>query len=167
MKLKKLFIASLCAPFLTSMAMAQDKASKDDTEFQALFTEWADDPVVDKNDWNEFTPVDDNEWLTVVTGANGAIHMIRAKDLNNLKNMAPRVWIKTDHSKNKTVDYRSMMELVRFDCAADKYTVLSQTSHMPDGTVGHRWKGHDTDFITPETVADAWAQAVCPSAIRD
>lgn len=152
MKLKNIMIACLCAPLLASVATAQDKASEDDKAFKDLFNEWA-----------EFSPVDDNEWLPVITGASGAIFMIRAKDLNNSTDKSPKVWIKTDHSKNKTVEYRTMMALISFDCTADKYTTLSQTAHMPDGSIGHRWKGYETNYIVPETAAEAWAAAVCPA----
>lgn len=142
MKFTKITITCLCASLLTSVATAQDKP-------------W-------ERDWTDDGPADGNEWLPVASGANGSRYFIRISDLINSTNQKPRVWIKTDHSKNKTVEYRTMMALITFDCVGETYTTLSQTSHMPDGSIGRNWKGRQTDYIEPDSVAEIWASRVCP-----
>lgn len=74
----------------------------------------------------------------------------------------PTVWVRGDHSKDASVEYRRSLTLLAFDCGG-KYGMLAFTSYSPSGSVLDSW---DTSLvrwerIRPDTMASSLEIAIC------
>lgn len=73
--------------------------------------------------------------------------------------------MKSDHSKDKTVEHRKAMRLLQFDCRNDKVTILTVTEYDADGTVSDRIVGDgSSQYIVPDSITESFAKFVCPKA---
>lgn len=105
------------------------------------------------------------EWYRVTTSSDGSVYSV---DPERVKAVGGRrhVWLKGDHGRNRTEKARSSMTLLSIDCSASAIKTLSDSRYdsfgktilsrtFPDYGVGY-------EPITPETIAEGVAQAVCP-----
>lgn len=105
------------------------------------------------------------EWYRVTTSSDDSVYFVdpeRVKVVGGHR----QAWMKGDHSRNRTEKARSSMTLLSIDCAASTIKTLSDSRYdsfgktiasrtFPDYGVGYQ-------PITPETIAEAVAKAVCP-----
>jgi hypothetical protein len=109
------------------------------------------------------TPAFAASWVYVTTHDNGADYYYDSDTIQRYGNQVT-VWRKLDHSRNKTVKYRSEKSQYRYDCSRRTYTLLNIITYYPDGKVEtFTWQMHEQkiESIAPETVSEAVLEAVC------
>lgn len=78
-----------------------------------------------------------------------------------------QVWLKGDHSHDRSERSRSSMTLVSIDCRSMSTVTLSWTSYSPEGrplaSVEAADDGTGYQPIVPESVVDRVAATVCPA----
>ena len=76
-----------------------------------------------------------------------------------------QIWVKYDHSKDKTETARSKVELLRFNCTAETSALASLVSYRADGTVikSKTWDDYDFNYepVVPDTIGYAIMQFAC------
>ena len=105
------------------------------------------------------------EWYRLTTSSDGSLYWV---DPTRVRTVAGRrqVWLKGDHGRNRTEKARASMTLLSIDCPASTMKTLSDSRYdsfgktissraFPDFGVGY-------EPITPQTIAEAVARAVCP-----
>ena len=96
-------------------------------------------------------------------GANGDEGWIVVEEMDRSANLAGgfTTWVHWDHSKNKSVKYRSTVEKIRFDCKGS-YSLLAYTSYMADGSTLHSWDGYGkSTAIRPGTLFQVIEATFC------
>ncbi len=107
------------------------------------------------------------EWFRVTTSSDGSIYSI---DPERVRTVGGRkqVWLKGDHGRNRTEKARSSMTLLSIDCATSTMKLLADSKYDSFGkTISSRTfpdYGVGYEPITPETIGEAVAGTVCPSA---
>lgn len=104
------------------------------------------------------------EWRPITSAGDGTVYSI---DPERIRTVGGRrqVWMKGDHSRDRTERTRSSMALDSIDCSAftmrtlaenkyDSYGKTISTRTNPDYGVGY-------NPITPETIAENVAKLVC------
>lgn len=103
-------------------------------------------------------------WFPVGSDANGAIWLIKAGDMNNNSNYRPWVWVKKDHSHDKSTKARTSQSLQIIDCGARTSDVRTTIGFRRDGTLlwNAQSAGPSPQPILPATMADTVRRSVCP-----
>jgi hypothetical protein len=102
-------------------------------------------------------------WVYVTTTRKNADYYYDADTLQRSGEVVT-VWEHTDHSRNKTVKYRSSKALIRYYCSRRSYVHLSIIDYYPNGeTKSFKYPTDRTDetFIPPDSNGDAMLKAVC------
>jgi hypothetical protein len=104
------------------------------------------------------------EWHRVTTSSEVSIYSVDPERVRTIGGRR-QVWMKGDHGRNRTEKARSSMTLLSIDCSASTIKTLSDSRYdsfgktissrsFPDYGVGY-------EPITPETIAEGVAKAVC------
>jgi hypothetical protein len=104
------------------------------------------------------------EWHRVTTSSKGSIYSVDPERVRTIGGRR-QVWMKGDHGRNPTEKARSSMTSLSIDCSASTIKTLSDSRYdsfgktissrsFPDYGVGY-------EPITPETIAEGVAKAVC------
>jgi hypothetical protein len=107
------------------------------------------------------------EWIRVSSSVAGSVYYMDGERISS-ENGRVRAWVKVDHSKNRSVRYRSEMQLWSFICASQKTKLLSYTEYDSYGkTVGSNdmsdsvYSDVGYSAVTPETVAETIMTIAC------
>lgn len=107
------------------------------------------------------------EWVKVSTSARESDFYMDGARITS-ENGRVHAWIKVDHSRNKSIKYRSEMELISFICSSQKSRVLQYTEYDSYGNVVGSSTIPDTTYsdvgyetVTPETVNETLMRAAC------
>jgi len=104
------------------------------------------------------------EWRPVTSAADGTVYSI---DPERIRTVGGRrqVWMKGDHSRDRTERARSLMTLVSIDCSASTIRTLADNKYDSYGkTISTRTNpdyGIGYNPITPETIAENVAKLAC------
>ncbi len=105
------------------------------------------------------------EWSPLTSASDGTVYSI---DPDRVRTVSGRrqVWLKGDHSRDRTERARSSMTLLSIDCSASTIRTLVENKYDSYGkTISSRT---NTDYgigynpITPETIGEDVAKSVCP-----
>ncbi len=102
-------------------------------------------------------------WVYVATNTNKADWYYDSDTIRRFGNQIT-VWVKIDHSRNKTVKYRETLVRYRYDCADRTSTALQLTDYYPDGkNETFIWETYEQEeqAVAPETVIEGVLEAVC------
>jgi len=103
-------------------------------------------------------------WFPIGSDANGAIWSIKAGDMNNSTNYRPWVWVRKDHSRDKSSKARVSQTLQVIDCGARTSDVRTTQGFRANGTL--MWNAQSVQSnpqrILPATMADVVRRSVCP-----
>lgn len=76
-----------------------------------------------------------------------------------------QIWVKYDHSADKTETAKSKVELLRFNCIAETSAQASSVSYGADGTVikSKTWDDFDFNYEpeVPDTIGYAIMEFAC------
>lgn len=106
------------------------------------------------------------EWSPLTSASDGTVYSI---DPDRVRTVGGRrqVWLKGDHSQDRTERARSSMTLLSIDCSASTIRTLVENKYDSYGkTISSR---SNTDYgvgynpITPETIGEDVARSVCPA----
>lgn len=107
------------------------------------------------------------EWIKVSRDVAGSDYYMDPARMTKTSNRV-QAWVKVDHSKNRSISYRSEMQLHSFICAAQKSRLLSFTEYDSYGKVVRSKSVIDTSYsdigydpITPETVGETLMRIAC------
>jgi hypothetical protein len=107
------------------------------------------------------------EWVQVSRAANGAEYYMDANRISS-ENGRVQAWIKADHSKNRTVSYRSEMFLQSFICSSRKARLLAYTEYDSYGKIVGSRSFSDSVYsdvgyspVTPDTVGETFMTIAC------
>lgn len=102
-------------------------------------------------------------WIYVVSDDFGTAHYY---DADTIQRSGDKVtfWIKSDHSRDKTLRERETKSRSRYDCTQRTRTLLNLTSYYPDGTNKSFAFGanvQEENPIAPGTSSELILEAVC------
>jgi hypothetical protein len=107
-----------------------------------------------------------DEWEKIDHGRSGTIWLMRPSDLNNTTNNDPKVWVKLDHTNNKTEKPSRTMQFIAFDCLNETSQILSYVDY---DRAGNSLGGKSTpknvylfEPVVPATVLESAMRAACP-----
>lgn len=107
------------------------------------------------------------EWLKLSTSSNGDVWLIDPTRMKSLGGRKFEVWIKMDHSRNRSISYRTSLNLFGINCSSQKYKLLSYVNYDSYGKVvsSHTFTeyGYEIGYepIIPETMVESISNAVC------
>jgi hypothetical protein len=106
-----------------------------------------------------------NEWKAVATSVTGTVWHMRERDAQNQMIAAPRVWLKLDHSRDRSVVYRETKQFIEFECAARRTKTLETLRYNAEGgLVGQDTPSYPSfSYVPPDTVIEAVLMWACPS----
>ena len=105
-----------------------------------------------------------DDWIFYSESTNG---MISLYDRDSLKRTGSQVlvWVMRDHSKDKSVTYRTSKVRFKIDCVNETTTTLAAIFYKPNNDVEKSitWQDYQqtADPIAPGTVAVSLMDAVC------
>jgi hypothetical protein len=110
-------------------------------------------------------------WLPIASTVHGSIWSI---DPDRLKTVGDKrqAWVEIDHSKDRTVRWRRSLRLFSFDCATERYKMLSYVNYDSYGKVVSSNSITDYGFsigyepIIPESMVEAVFQVACLSVTQ-
>lgn len=107
---------------------------------------------------------DPNPWLPVSKSSTGTVWSIRFSDLINKSNFYPQIWVKLDHSSDKSVKYRETKSLIKFDCQALKYQTLTDITYDAEGQVidSLQYNYPSYKYAPPDSVIESTLKMACP-----
>ena len=77
-----------------------------------------------------------------------------------------RVWIRIDHSRDRSTRVRDTRELWSYSCAEETTLALSSISYLPSGATANQITRHDTRYdytpVIPGTLSARVMRLVCP-----
>lgn len=109
------------------------------------------------------TPAFSANWVYVNTGTNNADNYYDADTMERSGEVVT-VWEKADHSRDKTVKWRSSKLLKRFYCSRRLSVIVSIIDYYPNGetkSVNVPPYQQEEDFIAPDTNGEEMLKAVC------
>lgn len=108
-------------------------------------------------------PVYAANWVYVATDRDNTVFYYDSDTIQRSGNQVT-VWIKQDHSRDKTVKERESISRYRYGCAEKTLTRLQLTNYYPNGTMDTVIvKPYEQEelAIPPGTVAASLLEAVC------
>ena len=114
----------------------------------------------------------DPEWYYIATDVDDTEVSARYSDLlkGRSDQTTARVWVKSDHSKDKTTDARETKTFYEVNCPARTFKALSRSTLYPGNTspdVDEYPFGYSAKNIVPETVMESVADALCLDPSND
>jgi hypothetical protein len=104
----------------------------------------------------------DWQWLTV--NASGGVIYYDASSIQRHGDRA-RIWIRVDHRRDRTTQYRETRELWSYDCRDRTTLALSAIDYLPNGRSVQRRQLADDPFdytpVIPESVAEVAMRRAC------
>lgn len=108
-------------------------------------------------------------WTLTARTASGSLWFLQYKDINR-GGPYVTVWIKIDHTFDKTQKARISMTKVKFDCAGDTSETYSLIEYGPDGSTMYHWDsgGYSgrTENLIPGSVAEIVKRSACAETAR-
>lgn len=106
-----------------------------------------------------------DEWFPLTSDVNNAIYFMKYKNIRNSDNQNPTAWVKSEHSKDKTVEYREKLRLIRFDCINNKLSILTSIAYKADGNILSQFDGDGSSiYIVPDSIGESFAAFACPAS---
>lgn len=103
-------------------------------------------------------------WRHLTTNDPGGAVYYDASSIRRVGNNV-RLWIKVDHSRDRSTRVRLTLELWSYNCDARTTLAISSYNYLPDGTVLSQRTLYDdpADYtpVIPESVAETAMQMVC------
>jgi hypothetical protein len=109
--------------------------------------------------------VDPNHWRRVASSTTGTIWLMRERDAQNQSDRAPKVWVKLDHSGDRTVSHRETKQFIEFDCDGRRTKTLETLRYnATGGLVGQETPSYPQySYVPPDTVIEATLMWACPT----
>lgn len=110
-------------------------------------------------------PWGEQTWKSVAFTNTGSVWYARLTDLNTLTGDRRKIWIKQDHSRDKTLTIRETMTLYWVECSTLSLAQLSWASTRANGSVVS--SGDIPEYqarfarAVPESVGEALAKSIC------
>lgn len=108
----------------------------------------------------------DPRWVAAGSDANGSSWYIDGQR-SRLLGSHPTVWVRIDHSRDRTLPYRTSIQELVIDCTTFRYHTVESIAHYPDGHIevmaAESRLRQDRD-VTPETVMERVATMACDVA---
>lgn len=106
------------------------------------------------------------DWFEIGTSSNNSVWMV---DFERMKVISGKVqvWVKADHSKDRTINYRQSMRMFSFDCKQSKVRLLSSVTYDSYGKVVSSNTYPDYSYgtgyepITPESMLEEVSKVAC------
>ncbi|MBT2242344.1 hypothetical protein JQK15_02230 [Sphingobium sp. BHU LFT2] len=106
------------------------------------------------------------EWESIGSATNGTEWFM---DGNRIKTVSGKkqAWIKLNHSRNKSIQWRETLQLISFDCQAGKYRTLSVISYDSYGKVVSSQNYSDYSYgvgydpLVPDSMAESASLIAC------
>jgi len=104
-------------------------------------------------------------WKVVAFTNTGSVWYARVADLDILTGDRRKIWVKQDHSRNKTVTIRETKTLYWVECGSRSLAALSWVAIRPNGTVADT--GDIPDYqarfsrVVPDSVGEGLVSSVC------
>jgi|TARA_R100000501_G_scaffold10533_2_gene20552 hypothetical protein len=116
-------------------------------------------------DFSRLSPVPDfdvDDWAYVTTSSDDAEFFIQFKYLG-LGQGTHKVWVRSDHSRNKKLAAREIMMFQEIDCDESTIKLRHMTSYAPDGTIIDSASNAflPAEPIIPGSTGDAIRKFVC------
>lgn len=90
----------------------------------------------------------------------GGVWTVELKDVKRSLGTVT-AWIKSEHSNDKSVEYRQSVRRVYFDCNGN-YRVTAITNYDANGKILFNWDGYGTmGAIRPDTVFESFESRLC------
>ena len=116
-----------------------------------------------------------SDWRYLGTGTTGTIVLVDIESVRELPEIRIRrpfpvmqIWVKMDHSKDKTVAYREQKVLWRYNCTDESGMIASYVTYGSSGRVLQSDSFEDYDFryspATPDTMKYAIMEFACGRA---
>jgi hypothetical protein len=102
-------------------------------------------------------------WVYVTKSTKNAVFYYDSDTIQRAGNQVT-VWVKLDHSRDKTEKAREKKVLYRYDCVNRTLTILQVTIYYPNGkneTLALDTYQQNEIAVTPDTVSEAMLEAVC------
>ena len=129
-------------------------------------------PTPEQMEWLKYNAPDgfdiypDGIWVRAGADGTGAAYGMRLEDLQPQKGMpSPTIWMRGDHSRDKTAPYRSEKFRVTFNCLGHTYRVGTSIRYKADGsTYSSRYASLYDAFVdvVPGSIGEHWFSLVCP-----
>lgn len=111
--------------------------------------------------WN--VRAQDSEWLPLEKTISGSVWNIRAADVKSEDaDKNPKIWVKSDHSKDKTTQARTTMMYVELRCESSQFRMLELVSYNSNGVPIYSSSQGPVSMIVPETMMEAVSRQFCP-----
>ena len=107
-------------------------------------------------------------WVYVVTDPDNAVVYYDSDTLQRTGDEVI-VWVKWDHSRDKTVKERESKDRAIYDCSAGTRTVLSIWDYFPNGEVNsieYKPSEQTAKSVPPDSMGETIMQAVCAAPPR-
>lgn len=102
-------------------------------------------------------------WAYVTESQSNAVFYYDSDTIQRSGNQVT-AWVKSDHSRDRTVKKRENKDRIRYNCAQKTLTVLQQIKYYPDGKsemlIVKPYEQEEL-AIPPDSVAEAMLEAVC------
>lgn len=109
------------------------------------------------------------EWVKVGITADDADYYLDADRIRKVGSKT-HIWVKMDHRRDRTVNYRTSMALMSFDCGAQTWKTLSVTTFDSYGRTTSN-SGMMPDYggeaILPESVGERISLVACAGSVSD
>ncbi len=93
-------------------------------------------------------------------GASDAVFTIQLADVTRVSG-GVSAWMQGDHTKDKSVPYRTSMEKLFFNCAGS-VSISAKSQYSSDGKSTYSWDGYGRPIaIRPDTIYASFEDALC------
>lgn len=103
------------------------------------------------------------EWVLIGTSTLGSDLYVRPSDVRGFDPQSPlrAIWVKLDHSRNKTVKFRSATQRYVIDCSQGTYQEAEGVGYMPNGISENLDGDFAVRLVVPDTVIARIVEAAC------
>ncbi len=133
------------------------------------------EPIIDTElvDWAkehapdglDFYP-DGSVWVSAGYDVTKTEYMLSAKDMRKSDGKGGYIWMRMDHSRDKTIPHRSSMRRYYFNCTANQFQPMTWITYNADKTV--RSQGGNSTYsqysmqdVIPGSIGEHWMKLVC------
>ena len=127
--------------------------------------------MIDPQNPNRATFTDDDgktfeayrqEWVDYAEDLNGTKYLYKTDSVKRIAGNV-EVWEKWDHSKDRSVAYRTTLRLTRMSCASKMVMTASSVNYDRTGrVVSSSEMASDYRYLVPETVGMTLWEELCP-----
>ncbi len=109
------------------------------------------------------------EWLRLAESTIGQVWYVDPLRVKAVSGKT-QAWVKIDHSKDRSVSYRHTMNLFSFECATEKYRMLSTAAYDSYGKVVFSRSAPDYGYgvgyesVIPDTMTESVFKLVCSTS---